>query len=264
MAVIPPVEVVPAVLAIPAIGLRAQQAVQLGGAGVAAVAFVGIVGFRAVQRWMARDAVINASRPLFPPNVNAIRAHDPEFTPERFVKVAQSIFQQVQRARQTHNAQSVRGLMSEEFWGEFNYAETRNAAAKRQSVVERFKLHSAIIQSMVNIEGYDAIIVRFIASCAEYQEDDKGNVWGDRKVRVWREDWTFERSTDSETHLRKGWCLTQVHPVVGDRFDSHRRRSMTEWISEDTGAARQSHVPVAPQPHHPVPNATPDATTPTA
>ncbi len=89
------------------------------------------------------------------------------------------------------------------------------AAGQRRNVMENIEVRAVEPVQIVHGRVFDDLTVRIIAAAADYEVDAAGRiVFGDRTVRPFTEDWTFQRSVGVAT-LNKPGTLENTCPSCG-------------------------------------------------
>ena len=130
----------------------------------------------------------------------AISERDPGFTLEGFYADVNRIFFIVQNAWMNLDADSARAVMADGIWQQWNaQLQTYRSVGKRNVLEDLALLDIDAIRSE-HSTTLQAVTVRIRAACADYDVDPAGTIIrGDRIVRQWWEDWTFQRDVGATT-----------------------------------------------------------------
>jgi len=188
-----------------------------------------------------------------------LRASDPSFVMDAFrgrVKVA---FRALQEAWCAQNLDAGRAFLSPGAYFTWRAQLETLAAEGRRNVMEQLIVQRIDTLTIVHGRVFDDITVRITASAADF-EVDAGNkiVFGDRSVRPFTEDWTFQRSVGVTTSQKPGTlentcpscgapvALNQIGEcryckaaVTSGKFDWVVSRIEQDEVSEAGGGPRQ-------------------------
>jgi predicted lipid-binding transport protein (Tim44 family) len=149
----------------------------------------------------------------------AIRDRDPGFTLEGFYADVNRIFFIVQHAWMNLDAGSARAVMADGIWQQWNVQlQTYRSVGKRNVLEDLALLDIDAIRSEYSAT-LQAVTVRIRAACADYDVDSAGTIIrGDRVVRQWWEDWTFQRDVGTRTGVTSApkSCPNCGAPYEGD------------------------------------------------
>jgi predicted lipid-binding transport protein (Tim44 family) len=150
----------------------------------------------------------------------AIKQHDPNFDLEQFTQQVQQVFFIVEEAWSERKAEMARKVMADALW--------QTQRAQIQGYLDNHKRNMLEYLAVSNIwpvtarsdERFDTITVRIVASCADYDVNDRDGrvVRGDKEVKPWEEDWTFQRSASAKTKVG-GSTLGSKCPNCGAPLD---------------------------------------------
>jgi hypothetical protein len=89
------------------------------------------------------------------------------------------------------------------------------ASEGRRNVMEHLEIRGIEPVRVIHGRVFDDLTVRIAAAAADYEVDQSGEVvFGDRSVRPFREDWTFQRSVGVSTSGKPG-TLENTCPSCG-------------------------------------------------
>ncbi len=150
----------------------------------------------------------------------AISAHDPAFSKEAFLEQAQRTFFVVQQAWTERQPGMSRQVMADGLWQQHRSQIQGYLDAGKRNVLEDLAVADLTVIGADHDQSYDTITVRVVAACADYDVDDHNGriVRGDKQVRQWAEDWTFQRSATATTPVGGG-ILTAKCPNCGAPLD---------------------------------------------
>jgi predicted lipid-binding transport protein (Tim44 family) len=131
----------------------------------------------------------------------AIKAHDPAFDLEQFTQQVQRVFFIVQEAWSERKPEISRQVMADGLWQEHRGQIQGYVDGHRRNMLDYLSVSNIWPVAARSDDRYDSITVRIVAACADYDVDDTNGrvVRGDREVKPWEEDWTFQRSSRAET-----------------------------------------------------------------
>ena len=153
--------------------------------------------------------------------LDEIRAHDPDFDPSAFVTEVNKAFFVIQQAWVERTPELARRVMADGIWQQHRFQIQQYVTAGKQNVLENLAIQSTVIVWADSDATYDTILVRFFASCADYDIDlnDKNKVVrGSKRVEPWTEDWAFQRSSSAVTRP-DGGTLADRCPNCGAPLD---------------------------------------------
>ena len=152
--------------------------------------------------------------------LNAIRAHDPGFEDDKFITDAQRSFFTVQQAWTELKPDMSRRVMADNIWQQHKVQIEGYEQQNKRNVIEGLAIANASIIKAESDGGYDTIVLRLLAGCADYDIDLKSNkvVRGNKNFNQWTEDWTFQRSSKATTKVNGG-TMQQRCPNCGAPLD---------------------------------------------
>jgi predicted lipid-binding transport protein (Tim44 family) len=168
-----------------------------------------------------------------------IKAHDPAFDETAFLEDVQKVFLVVEQAWTDRQPLMSRQVMADGIWQQHQVKIQRYLDDHRRNVLGELAVTDLTIVSAHSDQTYDTVTVRVLAASSDYDVDDKSGriVRGDRQVMPWREDWTFQRSSDATTKLSgtmnshcpncgapldldlQGICKYCHQPIMGGKYD---------------------------------------------
>jgi predicted lipid-binding transport protein (Tim44 family) len=156
-----------------------------------------------------------AAAPSIAEGVARLRASDAAFTIEAFRVRVRTAFSNLQEAWCKQNLDAARAFLSPGAYFAWRAQLETMAVEGRRNVMEHLQVRS--IQPMRILHGrvFDDLTVRITAACADYEIDKAGKiVFGDRTVRDFTEEWTFQRSVGVATSNKPG-TLENTCPSCG-------------------------------------------------
>jgi len=161
------------------------------------------------------DSSLAVAAPSVGQGIAALRAADPAFSPDAFRVRVRTAFVALQDAWCKQNLDAGRAFLSPGAYFTWRTQLETLAAEGRRNVME----HSTVqhIEPILIVHGrvYDDITVRISAAAADFEVDkDNRIVFGDRVVRPFTEDWTFQRSVGVATTQKPG-TLENTCPNCG-------------------------------------------------
>jgi hypothetical protein len=188
------------------------------------------------QDWMNDNRPASASIPgeLFPEaharamqaaspvdvGLAAIKAHDPGFELEQFTQQVQRVFFIVETAWSERKPETSRQVMADGLWLEQRQQVQGYIDGHKRNVLDNLAVSNIWPVAAHSDSRWDTITVRIMAASADYDVDDQGGrvLRGDREVKSWAEDWTFQRSSKAQTK-DGGTALGSKCPNCGAPLD---------------------------------------------
>jgi predicted lipid-binding transport protein (Tim44 family) len=161
------------------------------------------------------DSSLAAAAPSVGQGIAALRAADPAFSPDAFRVRVRTAFLALQDAWCKQNLDAGRAFLSPGAYFTWRAQLETLAAEGRRNVMEQSSVQR--IEPILIVHGrvYDDITVRISAAAADFEVDkDNRIVFGDRVVRPFTEDWTFQRSVGVATTQKPG-TLENTCPNCG-------------------------------------------------
>jgi predicted lipid-binding transport protein (Tim44 family) len=161
------------------------------------------------------DSSLAVAAPSVGQGIAALRTADPAFSPDAFRERVRTAFLALQDAWCKQNLDAGRAFLSPGAYFTWRTQLETLAAEGRRNLME----HSTVqrIEPILIVHGrvYDDITVRISAAAADFEVDkDNRIVFGDRVVRPFTEDWTFQRSVGVATTQKPG-TLENICPNCG-------------------------------------------------
>ncbi len=161
------------------------------------------------------DSSLAVAAPSVGQGIATLRAADPAFSPDAFRERVRTAFLALQEAWCKQNLDAGRAFLSPGAYFTWRAQLETLAAEGRRNVMEQSSVQR--IEPILIVHGrvYDDITVRISAAAADFEVDkDNRIVFGDRVVRPFTEDWTFQRSVGVATTQKPG-TLESTCPNCG-------------------------------------------------
>ncbi len=147
--------------------------------------------------------------------VASLRTTDPGFSLDAFQARVKTAFLALQDAWCRQNLDAGRAFLSPGAYFTWSAQLETMAAEGRRNVMEHLSVQRIDPVQIVHGRVFDDLTVRVIASAADFEVDhDNRIVFGDRTVRSFTEDWTFQRSVGVATAEKPG-TLENTCPSCG-------------------------------------------------
>jgi predicted lipid-binding transport protein (Tim44 family) len=147
--------------------------------------------------------------------VASLRTTDPGFSIDAFEARAKTAFLALQDAWCRQNLDAGRAFLSPGAYFTWRAQLETLAAEGRRNVLESLSVLGIVPVQIVHGRVFDDLTVRVTASAADFEVDQENRiVYGDRTVRSFTEDWTFQRSVGVAT-LGKPGTLENTCPSCG-------------------------------------------------
>jgi len=153
--------------------------------------------------------------PTVAEGVASLRAGDPAFAMDGFLGRVQTAFLALQDAWCKQNLDAGRAFLSPGAYFSWRAQLETLAAEGRRNVMDNIAVGSIEPVRIVHGRVFDDLTVRINAAAADYEIDQQGKiVFGDRTVRPFTEEWTFQRSVGVAT-VQKPGTLENTCPSCG-------------------------------------------------
>jgi predicted lipid-binding transport protein (Tim44 family) len=147
--------------------------------------------------------------------IAGLQAADPAFSLDAFRTRAAQAFMALQSAWCNQNLDGGRAFLSPGAYFAWSAQLETLAAEGRRNVMEHVEVRGIDALRVVHGRVFDDLTVRISAVAADFEIDkDNKIVFGDRTVRPFREDWTFQRSIGVATSGKPG-TLENTCPSCG-------------------------------------------------
>jgi predicted lipid-binding transport protein (Tim44 family) len=154
--------------------------------------------------------------------VAAIQQHDPAFNEADFLSDCNRAFFTIQQAWTERKPEISRQVMHDGIWQQHKFQIDQYLSQQKQNVLENLAIQNTRVVSAHTDESFDTIMVRFFASCADYDIDlaseKRKIIKGDRTEADWAEDWVFQRSSRATTKPNGG-TMAKKCPNCGAPLD---------------------------------------------
>lgn len=168
----------------------------------------GYVGYSA-------DSSLGIAASSIPEGVAALNAADKDFSMGAFESRVKTAFLALQDAWCQQKLDAGRAFMSPGAYFTWSAQLETMAAEGRHNVMENISVNSVQPVRIIHGRVFDDLTVRISAAAADYEVDQSGKVvFGDRSVRPFMEDWTFQRSVGVATSNKPG-TLENTCPSCG-------------------------------------------------
>lgn len=132
--------------------------------------------------------------------LDAIRAHDPGFDPDRFRERVRECFLAVQRSWSDRDPRESRLVLSISLWHAHRIQILTYRNLHKRNLLDGLEVTRITLLAATSGSVKDTITVRIQVRSADYDVDDRGRIIrGDRVARPWAEDWVFQRSSRATT-----------------------------------------------------------------
>ncbi len=161
------------------------------------------------------DSSFAVAAPTIAEGVATLCAADQNFSLQAFQGRAKAAFLALQDAWCKQNLDAGRAFLSPGAYFAWAAQLETLAAEQRRNVMENIEVRAVEPLQIVHGRVFDDLTVRITAAAADYEVDPAGKiVFGDRTVRPFSEDWTFQRSVGVAT-LNKPGTLENTCPSCG-------------------------------------------------
>jgi predicted lipid-binding transport protein (Tim44 family) len=161
------------------------------------------------------ESQLAAGAPSVAEGVALMRSSDPAFSIDAFRVRVRTAFVALQDAWCHQHLDTARAFLSPGAYFAWRAQLETMAAEGRRNVMERLQVQSIQPMRLVHGRVFDDLTVRITAACADYEIDKDGKiVFGDRTVRPFTEEWTFQRSAGATTSNKPG-TLENTCPSCG-------------------------------------------------
>jgi predicted lipid-binding transport protein (Tim44 family) len=161
------------------------------------------------------DSQLAVAAPSVAEGVATLRAADPNFSAETFTGRARQAFLTLQDAWCRQHLDAGRAFLSPGAYFTWSAQLEALAAEGRRNVMENVEIRGIEVIRVVHGRVFDDLTVRMSAVAADFEVDkDNHIVFGDRTVRPFAEEWTFQRSIGVATTDKPG-TLESTCPGCG-------------------------------------------------
>jgi predicted lipid-binding transport protein (Tim44 family) len=156
-----------------------------------------------------------AAAPSVADGIARLHTVDPAFSIDAFRVRARTAFGALQDAWCKQNLDAARAFLSPGAYFAWRAQLETMAVEGRRNVMEHLQVQSIQPLRIVHGRVFDDLTVRIAASSADYDVDKDGRIiFGDRTVRPFVEEWTFQRSVSATTTNKPG-TLENTCPCCG-------------------------------------------------
>jgi predicted lipid-binding transport protein (Tim44 family) len=161
------------------------------------------------------DSQMAAAAPTLAEGVARLQGADAAFSVDAFRVRVGTAFSALQQAWCQQNVDAARAFMSPGAYFAWRSQLETMAAEGRRNIMEQLQVLTIQPLRVVHGRVFDDLTVAITASCADYEVDQSGRVvFGDRAVRAFTEEWTFQRSVGVVTTNKPG-TLENTCPNCG-------------------------------------------------
>lgn len=151
-----------------------------------------------------------------------ITARDPGFNEADFLSDTNRAFFTIQQAWTERRPDISRQVMHDGIWQQHKFQIDQYLSMNKQNVLENLAIQNTRAVAVHTDAAFDTIVVRFFASCADYDidlsNDKRKIVKGDKSISDWAEDWVFQRSSKATTKPNGG-TMAKKCPNCGAPLD---------------------------------------------
>jgi len=150
----------------------------------------------------------------------AIKSHDPGFELEQFTQQVQRVFFLVEEAWMERKPGMSRQVMADALWQTHQVQVQGYVSGHKRNMLDNLTVSNIWPVAAHSDNQFDTITMRLVAASADYDVDESsGHVLrGDKEVKPWQEDWTFQRSSSAQTKVG-GTTLGSKCPNCGAPLD---------------------------------------------
>ena len=161
------------------------------------------------------DSMYAAAAPTFMVGVANLKATDPAFSFDAFQTRVRTAFMALEEAWCKQNLEAGRAFLSPGAYFAWRAQLETMAAEGRRNIMENLQVQNIAPTRIVHGRVFDDLTVRITAASADYEVDQNGKiVFGDKTVRPFTEEWTFQRSIGVATSNKAG-TLENTCPSCG-------------------------------------------------
>ena len=163
----------------------------------------------------AAGSALGAAAPTVAEGIANLRTADPGFALDGFQVRVKAAFLALQDAWCQQNLDAGRAFLSPGAYFSWRAQLETLAAEGRRNMMENISVRSVEPVQVVHGRVFDDLTVRISAAAADFETDKDGKVvFGDRTVRPFTEEWTFQRSVGVATAQKPG-TLENTCPSCG-------------------------------------------------
>jgi predicted lipid-binding transport protein (Tim44 family) len=153
--------------------------------------------------------------------IAAIQEGDPGFNEADFLSDCNRAFFSIQQAWTERKPDISRQVMHDGIWQQHKFQIDQYVSQNKQNILENLAVQNTRIVSVSSDPAFDTVMVRYFASCADYDVElgEKPKiVRGDKQVKDWAEDWIFQRKAGAVTKPNGG-TMAKRCPNCGAPLD---------------------------------------------
>jgi len=154
--------------------------------------------------------------------IGQITARDSGFNEADFLSDCNRAFFTIQQAWTERRPDISRQVMHDGVWQQHKFQIDQYLSMNKQNILENLAIQNTRAVAVHTDEAFDTIVVRFFASCADYDidlsNDKRKIVKGDKSISDWAEDWVFQRSSRATTKPNGG-TMAKKCPNCGAPLD---------------------------------------------
>jgi predicted lipid-binding transport protein (Tim44 family) len=163
----------------------------------------------------ALDLITGGPAPTVDAGLASIQSSDSAFALDAFNARVRTAFATLQDAWCKQSLDAGRAFLSPGAYFAWRSQLEAMAGEGRRNVMEQLQVQRVLPTRVVHGQVFDDLTVRITASCADYEVDQSGRVvFGDRTVRAFSEEWTFQRSVGVASSGKPG-TLENTCPRCG-------------------------------------------------
>jgi predicted lipid-binding transport protein (Tim44 family) len=161
------------------------------------------------------DSALGAAAPTVAEGIAALTATDKDFAIAAFESRVKTAFLALQDAWCKQKLDAGRAFMSPGAYFSWSAQLESMASEGRRNVMENLEVRSVQPVRVIHGRVFDDLTVRITAAAADFDVDKSGKiVFGDRNVKPFSEEWTFQRSVGVSTANKPG-TLENTCPSCG-------------------------------------------------
>jgi predicted lipid-binding transport protein (Tim44 family) len=161
------------------------------------------------------DGLSGSAAPTVADGIASLKAADSNFSIDAFCQRVGTGFSTLQDAWCKQNLDAGRAFLSPGAYFAWRSQLETMAAEGHRNVMEQLQILRIEPMRIVHGQVFDDLTVRITASCADYEIDQSNRmVFGDRTVRPFTEEWTFQRSVGVSSSAKPG-TLENTCPRCG-------------------------------------------------
>ena len=161
------------------------------------------------------DSMVGLAAPTIAEGITGLQATDSSFEMAAFLARVKTGFMALQDAWCRQDLEAGRAFLSPGAYFAWRAQLETMAAEGRRNVMEGLEFRQAVPLRIIHGRVFDDVTVRVTAVSSDYEVDGTGRVvFGDKAVRPFAEDWTFQRSIGVASSAKAG-TLENTCPNCG-------------------------------------------------